>query len=108
MFKAIFCKSIWDGDSPESSTMFALLQREEKLPFSPTPGVEISWGGVPQALIKVRWEVAESHFVCNMKDECRHAIGADDYDFDWLLKPAIDNGWSLVAKQELSPRRIHD
>lgn len=104
MFKVIFCKSIWNGESPESSTMLALLKREITLPFAPTPAVEISWGGMPEAIIKVRWDVASSHFVCNMKDECRHSIDAYIYDFDWLLKSAIDDGWSIIAKEELSPR----
>lgn len=102
MFKAIFCKSIWDGDSPESSTTLALLQREETLPFAPTPGLEISWHGVPQALMTARWETAESRFVCTMKDECRHSIGADTYDFELLLQFAIKNGWSIVSKEQLS------
>ena len=108
MFKVIFCKSIWDGDTPESSTTFALLRREETLPFAPGPGMEISWQGVPQAIVAVRWEPAESRFVCNMKDDCRHYIDVDTYDFEWLLRFAIDNGWSVVAKEKLSSHERHE
>ena len=104
MFKTFFCKSIWDGDDPESSTMFAMLQRQETLAFAPTPGMQISWHGVAHPLIAVRWEVDEQHFVCNMKDEFRHSIDDDTYEFDWLLKFATDNGWSLVSKEQWSPR----
>lgn len=100
MFKTIFCKSIWDGESPESSSYLAILHREEDLPFAPTLGVEIYWGlDMPQALVRVRWEISENRFVCNMKDEFPHEIGVDEYDFDWLVTNAVQDGWTLIAKK---------
>lgn len=100
MFKTIFCKSIWDGESPELSKSFVLLQREENLPFAPTPGIEIFWGHeMPQAPVRVRWEVSGNMFVCNMRDEFPHEIGVDEYDFDWLVTDAVESGWTLIAKK---------
>ena len=102
MFKTIFCKSIWDGESPESSKSLALLQREENLPFAPTPGVEIFWDReIPQAPVRVRWEISNNMFVCNMRDVFPHEIGADEYDFDWLVTDAVHSGWTLIAKRSV-------
>jgi len=104
MFKTIFCKLIWDGENPKSSKYFAILQREEDLPFAPTPGVEIFWGDeMPQALVRVRWEVSKNSFVCHMEDEFPYENEEDiyDYDFDWLVTRAVDVGWTLISKQKM-------
>jgi len=97
MFNVEFCKTIWDGESPESSTKFAMLHRSETLPFAPTPGVEIMWGVVPEAIRTVRWQPARVCFVCNMKDEFPYEIGSYTYDFAWLLDHAISTGWTVVS-----------
>lgn len=101
MHKAIFVKSIWDSDTAESSKALALFQREEALPFAPVPGVEMSWRGMSQAVVAVRWEVETNCFICTMKSEYPHSIDLDDYDFEWLVQSAINNGWLLVAKNQL-------
>jgi len=100
VFKTFFHKLIWDGETVDLSKHFAILQREESLPFAPTPGMTFFWGTDKPALAtEVRWDFAEQRFACKAEDEFAHTIGIDDYDFDWLLKNAQDSGWTLISKQ---------
>jgi hypothetical protein len=102
MFKTIFCKTIWDCDSPESSKYFVIFQREEHLPFAPTFGVEIFWGrDMPQAPEHIRWNVSDSTFVCTMKNEFPHEDEECEYDFDWLVANAVKSGWTLIGKNSV-------
>jgi hypothetical protein len=103
MFKAVFCKSIWDGENPESSSTVALFQREENLPFTPQPGIEIYWGREKsKAPLRVRWDVSSEIFVCDMEDEFPHWIDCDNFDFEWLISNAVESGWRLISKHPVN------
>jgi len=99
MFKIIFCKNIWDGESPESSKFMAVYTKEEQLPFVPQPDIKIFWGnGKPKAPIKVCWDVVEGRFICDMEDEFVHWVSCYEYDFKWLTSRAEIEGWKLIDK----------
>ena len=102
MFKVVFYKTIWDGQTPETSKTMAMLQREETLPFPPSLEVQMFWSiESPQAPTSVRWDVADQRFACAMRDEFPHEIGVDEYDFEWLLEHAENSGWKLVSKRRI-------
>ena len=104
MYKVIFCKSIWDGETFETARNFTSFRREETLPFAPNMGVEFFWGiELPISPKSVRWVFDESLFVCTMPDEFPHKIERYDYDYEWLIKRATEDGWTLVSSHELKP-----
>jgi hypothetical protein len=102
MYKVVFFKSIWDGETPETARNFAVFRREETLPFAPSVGVEFFWGrGFPNSPKSVRWEFDESLFVCTMPDEFPHEIELDEYDYRWLIENAALDGWTLVSNKAI-------
>lgn len=102
MFKVIFSKTIFNGETLESSTEMAHFKKIDRLPFVPTPEIEIFWGrDKPQSPMNIYWDINEHHFVCYMKDEFHYDIGCDQYDFDWLCSNALLSDWECIGKNTI-------
>lgn len=93
MFKVILIKHVWNSDSPETSTKWALFSRIVELPFVPIPGLGVQ---LPmQRVWRLRsadWDVEEQLFRCCADDQ--YMEGIDDYFEDWL-EELREAGWKL-------------
>lgn len=97
MFKTVFIKQIFNSAGPKPDAQFAVLRRDETLPFAPSPGQEIFWpDGRPLKLAAVTWNIAESSFSCRVEDDYCDPFSIDGIDFDELVEETRQSGWKLV------------
>ena len=97
MFKSIFVKQIFNSQEASDDVEFAVLNREEQLPFAPCPGHEFFWGcGKTQKIVTAIWHIEDSYFSCGLEDEFPDEIHIDGCDFNELVSTAQEDGWSLV------------
>ena len=100
-FKTLFIKQIFNAEEASADAQFAILQREELLPFAPSLGQEFFWAYEhPQKLVSVIWHFGDSHFSCKVEDEFTDELGIDSFDFDELVENAKVGGWTLVKVYE--------
>lgn len=70
MYKVILIKFVWDSDSQESSTEWAMLSRIVELPFVPFPGLGVQ---LPMQRVwrlqSADWDVEEQLFRCRADDQ---------------------------------------
>ena len=98
MFKAAFEKCVFDSDSDDKNARFAVLSRQEVLPFAPLPGQAIQWPlEIVQKIISSAWSTEYECFKCRVEDEYTVNARLDAPDFDEYLTMALDRGWTVAA-----------
>lgn len=98
MFKVFFHKYVFDADREDPEARFAVLTREESLPFAPSPGHEILWPlEKSQKIIASVWSTEHGGFRCRVQDVFTVSIRLDDPDFDEYLEDAPERGWKIES-----------
>jgi len=96
MFKVAFFKYIFDSQHEDPNARFAVLTREEILPFAPVPGQEIQWPLLRvQKIVSSEWSTEHQGFRCRIEDEYTVTFRIDDLDFDEYLEDAPERGWKV-------------
>lgn len=98
MFKVIFQKYVFDSDHEDSEARFAVLFREEVVPFAPQPGQEIQWPlERSQKIVGSTWSTEHQSFRCRVEDEYTVNFRLDAPDFDEYLEDAPERGWKITS-----------
>lgn len=96
MFKVIFVKYVFDSEGEDPNARFAVLVREESLPFAPVPGHEIQWPLLKnQRVISSTWNCERQSFTCRVENEYTVNLDPDAFDFDESVADAPDSGWAV-------------
>lgn len=95
MFKVIFWKSIWNGNSCDTSTSYSVFKRVGELPFAPSPLMQFNWGLGTEVPKSVCWDFEAHQFVCTMPEEFPFEFREDKFDYKWLVENANMRGWIL-------------
>jgi len=99
MYKAIFKKTIVDGDEITAKQQI-VLSHEEIIPFVPVQGMHILWDKSqrPEIIKTTLWDVIENQFACFMETEYSSKgtdfNGQEINDYDALIKRSKETGWS--------------
>lgn len=97
MFTVVFIKYIFDTDSPDPKSRFAVFERQEQLPFPPSVGLEFRWiTDGPYRIVSCTWHFDYSRFWCKLEDEFPDNVSLDGLNFEELLERAQSSGWPLV------------
>ena len=98
MFNVAFLKYVFDSDRDDPNARFAVLSREEMLPFAPQPGIEIQWSlERPQKVITSTWNAEYSGFRCRIEDDYADNFSIDEPNFDGCLDDAPERGWKVES-----------
>lgn len=98
MYKVAFVKYVLDSDRDDTKARFAVLQREEELPFPPYPGLEMQWPMIrPQKVVSCTWSTEHGRFTCKVEDEYTVNLDIDAPDFDEAVEQAEDEGWTVPS-----------
>ncbi len=98
VYKVVFIKHIVDAQREDPDARFAVLTREETLPFAPVPGQEIQWPLLPtQKIISSAWSTEHMGFRCRLEDKYAVSLRLDALDFDDYLEAAPMMGWKICA-----------
>ncbi|MBW8832083.1 MAG: hypothetical protein JF606_22240 [Burkholderiales bacterium] len=98
MFNIIFYKYVFDSDHEDLDARFAVLTREESLPFTPQPGQEIQWPlERSQKILSSAWSTEHQGFRCRVEDQYTVNFKIDEPDFDEYLEDASERGWKLAS-----------
>lgn len=98
MFKVAFTKYVFDADHDDPKARFAVLLREEYLPFPPVPGHEINWPLIRrQKITSSTWNTEHQGFTCRLEDEYTVNLDPDAPDFDEAIELASDEGWTVSS-----------
>ena len=97
MYSTVFIKYVFDSDHEDTDARFAVLTREELLPFAPQPGQEVQWPlERSQKILSSTWSTEHKGFRCRVEDECTVNIQLDAPDFDEYLEDAPERGWKIA------------
>jgi len=97
MYRTIFVKQIFNAREPGPRAEFAVLRREEALPFAPCPGHEFLWeDGPPQKVRAATWNIGDACFSCMVEDTFVDPFSIDAPEFEELVEEAKKSGWTLV------------
>lgn len=101
MFRVVFIKHIFDAADANPKARFAVLTREEMLPFAPTPGHEVAWPmDLAQRISSSTWNCDEQKFMCRIDDEFTVNLDVDAFDFNEYIDDAPSRGWRVVNVYE--------
>lgn len=103
MFSITFHKYVFEASEEDPDARFAVLIRDERLPFAPVPGHEVKWPLVKtQKITSSVWNTELGCFWCRLEDEYTINHDQDSPHFDEYLEQAPDSGWRIA---ETSPAR---
>jgi hypothetical protein len=98
MFKVTFVKYIFDSDHDDAKARFAVLSREEVLPFVPQVGIEIMWPlEKTQEIVECAWRTEHDDFRCRVEDFYAVNFSLDAPDFDEYLDDSPERGWAVSS-----------
>lgn len=98
MFKVTFVKYVFDSDHGDPKARFAVLFREEILPFAPQVGIEIIWPMEKnQRIVECAWVAENKAFRCRVEDFYALNFNIDVPNFDDFLDDSFDTGWSTQS-----------
>jgi hypothetical protein len=98
MFNVAFQKYVFDAERDDPKARFAVLTREESLPFAPLPGQEIQWPlERSQKILTSVWSTEHQGLRCRVEDECTVNRQIEAPDFDEYLEDAPERGWTVAS-----------
>ena len=98
MYRVTFHKYVFDAERDDPDAQFAVLTREESLPFAPVPGQEIQWPlERSQKILASAWSTEHGGFRCRVEDEYTVSLRIDGPDFDEYLEDAPGRGWTVAS-----------
>lgn len=97
MFSITFHKYVFEASEEDPDARYAVLIRDERLPFAPVQGHEVKWPLVKtEKITSSVWNTELGSFWCRLEDEYTINCDLDAPDFDEYLELALGSGWRIA------------